>query len=102
MLPVYQRDEKRNSRSRGTPEERGFLGMFTVKDKNTLPYSKYDKPGKQSWGAIAQRASVCLVLSSVLALAFVRSTGNASTSLRIYENYDEKMSEHPIDAGVSE
>jgi hypothetical protein len=99
MLPVYQRDEKSNSPSRGTSEGRGFFGgMFTVKDKNAHPYSKYDKPGKQSWGTIAQRASVCLVLSSVLALAFVRSTGNDSTSLS--DIYAEKMSEHPIDAGV--
>ena len=103
MLPVYQRDEKSNSPSRGTPEGRGFFGgMFTVKGSNEIPYSKYDKPGKHSWGAIAQRVSVCLVLSPVLALALVRSTGNASTSLRLSENYDEKMSEQPIDAGVSE
>ena len=105
MLPVYQRDEKSNSPFRGTPEGRGFFGgMFTVKGSNEIPYSKYDKPDKQSWGAIyiAQRFAVCLVLSSLLALALVRSTGNASTSLRRSENYDEKRSEQPIDAGVSE
>ena len=76
--------------------------MFKGKEKNALPYCKYDKPGKQSWGAIAQRVSVCLVLSSVLALAFVRSTGNAPTLFGLSENYDEKTSEDPIDAGVIE